>query len=243
MPVGDTRKPDRGTGAASCALVWRSRHWSLWLGSPTTPAYAKATPPPGCAAPRPHHPLQGLPAQGRLHRQQFPGVRRTEPLPHIPIPDRGRRVDPRQARLLFQRRLSAALRLAGGRGTDRPDPRDCCDRPRTGRRHPGQCAVVGRAPPVRAFLVGGRVRGTADRGARRRGLHRDVAGVPHPLLYRFGAGRDRRGRDGAAAPDGVLVRFRPAGEARVGRRGGGQTVAGRPARARAAASAGGRARR
>ena len=64
-------------------------------------------------APPPHRAVQGLSAQGRHDRHQFPGVSRTDCFPDAQEPDRGRRRDPRQARLLRRRHLSAAPRLAG----------------------------------------------------------------------------------------------------------------------------------
>ena len=75
--------------------------------------------PPGSDARHEHHALQGLSEEGRNDRLQLPGIQ-----PPIVLgpeePDRAGRRDPREARLLCRRRLSAELRLAGRQRADRP---------------------------------------------------------------------------------------------------------------------------
>ena len=121
---------------------------------------------------------------------------RTPSRTHKYLSAEGRR-DPGMDRVLCRRRLSAAPRLAGRRGADRADPRDRRDRARASRRYPGRRALLGGSAAVRTRLVGRRVRRAADRGARRRGIAPDAAGVSDAVLHRSGkaarwASRKRR---------------------------------------------------
>ena len=174
--------------------------------------------PPGAASRHVHHALQGVPEEGRRDRHQFPEVQRAL---HVgpEEPDRAGRRACRQAGLLRRRQLRSELRLAGRRGAHRPRPRDRRDGPRTRSRDPGHRAFLGAAAGRRIRLEGRRGRRPAPRGARRLWFPSDAPAVPDSVLRRCRDRRDRHRRDGAAPPDGVLVRRRAAGAEPGGGRG------------------------